>query len=33
LVDDGYRVYRTDVSGDVAVRKAEGGAVEVATLR
>jgi competence protein ComEC len=33
LLDDGYQVYRTDVSGDVAVRKGEGGAVEVATLR
>jgi len=33
LLDDGYQVYRTDVSGDVAVRKGESGAVEVATLR
>jgi competence protein ComEC len=33
LLDDGYEVYRTDVSGDVAVRKGEDGAVEVATLR
>ncbi len=33
LAGDGYRVYRTDVAGDVAVRKGDGGAVEVATLR
>jgi len=33
LLDDGYQVYRTDVSGDVAVRKGESGAVEVTTLR
>ncbi|HWI34218.1 MAG TPA: ComEC/Rec2 family competence protein [Lapillicoccus sp.] len=33
LIDDGYQVYRTDASGDVAVRKGESGAVEVATLR
>ena len=33
LRDDGYRVYRTDQSGDIAVRKGDDGSVEVATLR
>ncbi len=33
LAQDGFRVYRTDLSGDVAVRKGDDGSVEVATLR
>ncbi|MEP6649839.1 MAG: ComEC/Rec2 family competence protein [Lapillicoccus sp.] len=33
LLQDGYRVYRTDLAGDVAVRKGDGGSVEVATMR
>jgi competence protein ComEC len=33
LRQDGYRVYRTDQSGDVAVRKGGNGSVEVATSR
>ena len=33
LAKDGYRVYRTDLVGDVAVRKGDDGSVEVATMR
>ena len=33
LATDGYRVYRTDLVGDVAVRKGNDGSVEVATMR
>jgi competence protein ComEC len=33
LAKDGYRVYRTDLVGDVAVRKGGDGSVEVATMR
>jgi competence protein ComEC len=33
LHDDGYRVYRTDQAGDIAVRKGDDGSVEVATRR
>jgi competence protein ComEC len=33
LRGDGYRVYRTDQSGDIAVRRGGSGAVEVATMR
>jgi competence protein ComEC len=33
LREDGYRVYRTDLSGDVAVRRGGTGSVEVATTR
>ena len=33
LREDGYRVYRTDLSGDIAVRRGGTGSVEVATTR
>jgi competence protein ComEC len=33
LRQDGYRVYRTDLSGDIAVRRGESGSIEVATTR
>jgi competence protein ComEC len=33
LRDDGYRIYRTDQSGDIAVRRGDSGGLEVATTR
>jgi competence protein ComEC len=33
LLHDGFRIYRTDLAGDVAIRKGDDGSVEVATQR